>query len=295
MQLASLNADKDNLSGALTTVQEKWASINELASKLATLQGQLKEQLADLEAAYQTQAGTISGTRNQMNDLADVRKQLGEAQAKEIKQIDSKKLERINRMIQTDNDPHLVFILDNMARFMDGNEKASYHSTRDKFFASHQAFTEAVRKMDNSAMSKEFCEDLMKQITGGSSEGGAVAKALCAPDNLGKYVEFYPFFKALSKMVFLAVTMRKERNFTRKISSGMKQVDRLEAKVDMQRQQIRALDVHLVVRAEADRMFRDEEKFIKEKLERTEEQIAQYTEKQEKIVDEFFSALPQSE
>jgi len=230
-----------------------------------------------------------------MNDLADVRKQLGEAQAKEVKQIDAKKLEKINRVIQTDNDPNLVFILDNMARFMDANEKASYHSVRDKYFASHQAFTDAIRKMDNSAMSKEFCEELMKQITGGSSEGGHVARALVAPDNLGKYVEFYPFFKALSKMVFLAVTMRKERNFRRKISSGMKQVDKLEAKVEMQRVQIRALDVHMVVRAEADRMFRDEEKFIKEKLETTEQQIAQYAEKQAGLVDEFFAALPQSE
>jgi hypothetical protein len=74
--------------------------------------------------------------------------------------------------------------------------------------------------MDNSVMSKEFCEGLMKEITGGSSAGGRVALALVAPDNLSKYVEFYPFFKALSKMVFLAVTMRKEINFKRKISSG---------------------------------------------------------------------------
>ena len=54
-----------------------------------------------------------------MNDLADVRKQLSEAQAKEIKQIDEKKLAKINKFVASENDPNIMFILDNMARFMD--------------------------------------------------------------------------------------------------------------------------------------------------------------------------------
>jgi hypothetical protein len=144
-------------------------------------------------------------------------------------------------------------------------------------------------------MSKEFCEGLMKEITGGSSEGGQVAKSLVAAENLTKYVDFYPFFKCVSKMVFLAVTMRKEQNFRRKIGSGQIQCDKLDAKVVAQRNLIRALEVHMVVRAEADRMFRDEEKFIKQKLETTEAQIEKYEQKKESIFDDFFSTLPQSE
>jgi hypothetical protein len=50
--------------------------------------------------------------------------------------------------------------------------------------------------------------------------------------------------------------------------------------------------VHLSVRAEADRMFRDEEQFIKEKFANTEKQIAVYVTKRERLVDDFFSALP---
>jgi hypothetical protein len=48
-----------------------------------------------------------------------VRKQIGEAQAKEIKHIDAKKLALINRTASTDNDSNIHFILDNIARFMD--------------------------------------------------------------------------------------------------------------------------------------------------------------------------------
>jgi len=137
-------------------------------------------------------------------------------------------------------------------------------------------------------MSKEFCERLMKEITGGNSEGGQVAKSLVQPDNLNKYVEFYPLFKALSKMVFLAVTMRKEANFKRKISSGQRQCDKLDAKVDMQKAQINALNVHNEVRSEADRLFRDELDFLKTKLEKTDKHLLEYEEKLENLASEFF-------
>jgi hypothetical protein len=170
-----------------------------------------------------------------MSDLADVHKQLSEAQAKEVKNIDAKKFDKICRFAQVENDRNVMFILDNMARFLDQNEKSSFSSCRSTFFSNHASFTEQFRKFDNSVMSKEFCEGLMKEITGGSSEGGQVAKSLVAAENLTKYVDFYSFFKCLSKMVFLAVTMRKEQNFKRKISSGQSQCDRLDAKVDAQK------------------------------------------------------------
>lgn len=49
------------------------------------------------------------------------------------------------------------------------------------------------------------------------------------------------------------------------------------------------------MRAEADRMFRDEEKFLTEKLETTQAKIDEYEQKKESIYDDFFSGLPQSE
>jgi len=48
-----------------------------------------------------------------------VRKQISEAQAKEIKNIDAKKLALINRVASTENDSNINFILDNIARFID--------------------------------------------------------------------------------------------------------------------------------------------------------------------------------
>lgn len=55
---------------------------------------------------------------------------------------------------------------------------------RTKYFSDHEAFAEQLRKYDQRALGKDFCESLMKDITGGSSEGGKVAKALTDPENL---------------------------------------------------------------------------------------------------------------
>lgn len=263
-----------------------------MAAHLAGKQQKLRDQLVELENAANTQNASISSTRNQLSDLADMRKQLSEAQAKEVKQIDAKKLEAINRQMSVDNDPNLAFILNNMAKFLDMNEKSDYFSCKSKYFDNHAAFGDAVRKMDNSVMSKEFCESLMKDITGGSSEGGRVAKALVQADNLSKYVDFYCFFKALSKMVFLAVTMRKEQNFKRKIASGQKQSDKLFAKVDMQKAQVNALDVHLTVSAEANRMYVEEEQFITEKLEKARNAEGELISQLDQLTASFFEGLP---
>lgn len=60
----------------------------------------------------------------------------------------------------------------------------------------------------------------MTDITGGKAEGGSIAIALLDPSMMQTYVQFYPLFKTLSKMVFLAMTQRKEINFKKKVASG---------------------------------------------------------------------------
>lgn len=93
-------------------------------------------------------------------------------------------------------------------------------------------------------------------------------------------------------MVYLTVTVRKEVNFKRKISTSKAQSDKLLSKLELQRQMVAALDAHHAVRGEADRIFREEEKFLTEKLEKAEKQISIYEAKIENFNDEFFKDLP---
>lgn len=237
----------------------------------------------------------MSGTMNQMNDLADVRKQLGEAVAKEMKNIDKKRFEKVTRQMQMNSDPHVGFVMDNLSRFLAEDEKSSYNATSDKYWSSHESFVEHMRKVDHTKMTKEWCEQLMKDITGGNSEGGAVAKAFVQAENVSRYMDFYPFFKTLSKMVYLAVTMRKENNFKRKIATGQKLVDQLDSKAANMKEMLDALNVHHEIRAEADRMYRDEETFIKNKLDKTTAQLQNYHSKLENFTADFFAGLPQAE
>lgn len=62
--LEGLNQDKNNLTGALQKVQEKWDEFNQIASSLATKQAKLREELQKLELAASTQSNNISSTRN---------------------------------------------------------------------------------------------------------------------------------------------------------------------------------------------------------------------------------------
>jgi len=87
-----------------------------------------------------------------------------------------------------------------------GEPNQTYEKTKGTIWRSHESFMEAFRLMDNQALPKEWCENLMTQITGSKGDGGEVVKALIDPMRLQEYVTFFPFFKTLSKMVYLAMT-----------------------------------------------------------------------------------------
>ena len=184
-------------------------------------------------------------------------------------------------------DSNVTWILDNVSMFLCGNEKTSYSTGGAQHFASHDAFTTALAKIDHLKISKERCEQLMKEITGGNSEGGLVAKALVQPENLARYVDMFPLFKTLSKMVFLATTMRKEASFKRKIVKAQKEVDTLTIKSDLQE----ALIAQLQFYRELDRekaAIDEEESFVQSKLQQTQDQIREVEEKRAHFVESYF-------
>lgn len=156
-----------------------------------------------------------------------------------------------------------------------------------------------MRKMDNQKLPKEWCQNLMAEITGtgadlkGGECGGAVAKALVAPENLEKYVGFYCLFRTLSKMVYLAMTQRKELNFKRKIASGSSQEGGLDAEIESCTLQLDALCVKDLVKTEMDRMFEGESRWLEAKAEQAAAAIAKYTAQKDCLLDSYFGDLPQ--
>lgn len=58
--------------------------------------------------------------------MGDVRKQLTEARSKESKGIDAKLLAKVVSSSEKDPDSNIMFCLDNIARFLDENEKSNF-------------------------------------------------------------------------------------------------------------------------------------------------------------------------
>ena len=58
---------------------------------------------------------------------------------------------------------------------------------------------------------------MIKMCGGKEADGGEITKLMCQEENLRKYLDFFAFFKTLSKMCHLAMTERKGNVIKKKI------------------------------------------------------------------------------
>jgi len=81
----------------------------------------------------------------QIKDLVDVRKTLNEQQIKEAKCIDNALLGELAK----NNDPNIMWIVDNMTCMIMGEKGCKYSDCKDKIWADKESLSFALRKMDN--------------------------------------------------------------------------------------------------------------------------------------------------
>lgn len=74
-----------------------------------------------------------------------------------------------------------MWIVDNMTCMIMGEKGCKYSDCKDKIWADKDLLSFALRKMDNQKLPREWCENLMSEITGGKADGGAVAQAMLDP------------------------------------------------------------------------------------------------------------------
>lgn len=147
-----------------------------------------------------------------LKDLVEVKRQLFEAETKEMKAIDKKNLAAIKSFIQKEsNDKVISFVLDSMTKFFAGDANATYASSGSTYFTNVEDLQQNIRKVDHGKLDSDVIKGMMAAMCGGEgSDGGDIANELSAEKNIAKYLAFFPFFKTLSKMCHLAMTVRKE-------------------------------------------------------------------------------------
>lgn len=118
-----------------------------------------------------------------------------------------------------------------LSRLINENEKATLADC-STFMVSVEEFHERVRKCDTSANSKEWLTAIMAEITGETSEGGAIVKQLVNPLNTKMYIEFFPLFKLVSRMCYLGAAIRKIKLQERKVAASEKSVTEKKARLE---------------------------------------------------------------
>jgi hypothetical protein len=116
--------------------------------------------------------------------LKEVEKNLREARDKEMKSIDAKKLEQIKAFAKKNpQDKTIMFVLDNMCKWIMGDDKASYAAVGANVFESVDVLHEGIRSMDGKAIAYEQCRDVMVMIggSGDSDQVGQITQALIDP------------------------------------------------------------------------------------------------------------------
>lgn len=73
--------------------------------------------------------------QNQIADLTEIKKNLGEAETKEMKNISKQNLTKIKAFAtKNDNDLVVSFLLDSLTKFMTGDDKSTYLGQGVQYF-----------------------------------------------------------------------------------------------------------------------------------------------------------------
>ena len=73
----------------------------------------------------------------------------------------------------------------------------------------------------------------MQRMCGGqNSDGGDITQEMSAEKNVKTYLDFFPYFKTLSKMCHLAMTIKKELNTQKKINNNQATVKNYDLQME---------------------------------------------------------------
>lgn len=173
-------------------------------------------ELAKTKEALITNTTTL---KNQLADLADIKRALYEAEAKEMKGVKAQNLKNIKSFYsKNETDTVIAFLLNSLTKFFTGKDNTNYGEHGAEFFKTVDEFQQTVRKVNHAALDKKTIEEMMIKMCGGKeADGGEITKLMCQEENLRKYLDFFAFFKTLSKMCHLAMTERKGNVIKKKI------------------------------------------------------------------------------
>lgn len=100
----------------------------------------------------------------------------------------------------------------------------------------------------------------MDRITGESGipeQDGDIYKLISDGANTKNYVNFFPFFKVLSKMLHLGMILKKEEEMSKRVTQNNRSINQMAVKIKVSNS-IENEAVHLILATEAERIRNNE-------------------------------------
>lgn len=200
---------------------------------------------------------------------------------KEMKNITKKNFEKITKYAKVHStDIVVTFVLDSMTKFLTGDSKATFIGQGAPFYTSAEDLQLSIRKADHGALEKEVIEVMMQRMCGGqNSDGGDITQEMSAEKNVKIYLDFFPYFKTLSKMCHLAMTVKKELNTHKKITNNEATVKSYELQMKTAKHVADVLKCFEQIKEASDRIKFGEISILQEKEAKVNERHSQITSK----------------
>ena len=132
------------------------------------------------------------------------------------------KLMAIKKMYNRDN--HLTYVLNTLCAFMEGKESYTYSQTDDCYTKNVEEFQQAIRAIKYNALSFAKVQEIMQVVAGSDEKPSEMIQAITNGAATKKYLEFYPFFKTLSKICHWCMVSMRDDLAAKKIEETEKQL-----------------------------------------------------------------------
>lgn len=228
------------------------------------VQEQCKTLRADIEKTEQENK-KLEGL---IKDHGEVKRQLYEAETKEMKGINKKNLAKIKSFYSKKQDDKVVsFVLDSLTKFLDGNQTATYQANGLSYFTSADDLQQNIRKVDHGCIPDKDLQEMMKKMCGGDqSDGGEIAQELSNEKNIKTYIDFFCYFKTLSKMCHLAMITHKETKAVNTLKKNLVKIEQKKSDLVQKAKLEESLNFWKGIKEECERVQQDEVGVLERKL-----------------------------
>lgn len=230
-----LRADKEGIADVLRSWEDK---VQDYISKANDIRAKHEAAAHDIERQKTLRANLEEEAKREkqnISDLQEIKKGLFEQVMKEFKGVTPDKLSRVTKNVRDNGDEEVgIFLLDSLTKFFTGNPDSTYISDGQDFFKTVDDFDTAIRKLDHLSLEKKVIEQMMQKITGesGKPEEGEIYQKISDERQIDKYINFYPFFRLLSKVCHLAFTKRKEAAHAKKQKKNEGSIEKIDVEIE---------------------------------------------------------------